>query len=137
MNPNSTPNPNLNPNLNPNPNPNANSMRPLAQAGLRQMPEKRSHLALTLILTLVILLAFGFLGWKWFVSQQAMKELQANKAAMESDLAANSADSATDKTDNEASVSKSVQDDAAMDSDMSFILNSSSEDDLRSIDQEF
>ena len=140
MNPNSNPNQNPNPNLNPsfNPVPNPNPMRPLAQSGVREMPQKKSHLAVTLILVLVILLAFGFLGWKWFANQQAMEALQAQNASMQADVANTPASGdATNAGTDQASVSRSMQNDAALDSDMSFVLDSSSENDLKSIDQEY
>ncbi len=81
MNPTTNPNPNLNPGLNPSP------LRPLAQGGLRQMPQKKGHLAFTIFLVLIILLAFGYMGWKWFANQQEIQNLQAQNALLQIQLA--------------------------------------------------
>ncbi len=104
------------------------------------------HIASVIILILLILASFVFVGWKWFANQEEMRILEAQNAAMRADFANSTQDQAVVEPaasisdgngSDQASVSRSVKNNDALESDMSLILNSSSEDDLRSIDQEF
>ena len=51
------------------------------------MPEKKGHLAFTIFLVSIILLAFGYMGWKWFANQQEIQNLQAQNALLQIQLA--------------------------------------------------
>ncbi len=140
MNPSSTPNPTPNPIPNPSPMPVSAGAMPT---------EGRKHVALTISLVVLILIAFGFLGWKWFAVQQETKLLEAQNAAMQADFSATEAQSVSGDGDataasssdgsdaNQASESRGIQSADTLDADMSIILNSSSEEDLKSIDREF
>jgi uncharacterized protein HemX len=133
-----------------NPTPNPNPISAPTPVPMQSVHKPAGHLALTIVLIIVILLAFGFVGWKWFANQQEILALEAQNAAMQAELAnvplpseslpaeePEPAAIADDTNPNQAAVSRSVRNADALDSDMSLILNSSSEDDLRSIDEEF
>ncbi len=139
-------NPNSTPNLTPDPIQNPS---PMAVPTGALPTEGRKHVALTIVLVVLILAAFGFLGWKWFVGQQETIRLEAQNAAMQSNFSttevpdavttgdASSASSSDGSDANQASVSRGIQSSDTLDADMSIILNSSSEEDLKSIDREF
>lgn len=112
-----------------NPVPNQPMPSPMGMPGMNPAPAPvrgSGHNALwTILLVIIILGSFGFIGWKWFDNQAAIKSLETQNASMQSSI---------DAEVNEASVSGAID---ALDSDMSAIINSSSEEGLKSIDGEF
>ncbi len=115
-----------------NPVPSQPMPAPTGMPGMNPAPAPArgsGHNALWAILLVIIILgSFGFIGWKWFANQAAIKSLETQNASMQSSIDAEVTEV------NEASVSGAID---ALDSDMSAIINSSSEEGLKSIDGEF
>lgn len=116
MNPSSIPNPT--PNMNPNQN------QPLVQQ-INPTPTRSASHALSIALIIIVLIALGFVGWKWYSNQQEMKALEAEYMAKQAEL------------ENSNPQPSTVETNDALEAEMSLIIDSSSEEDLKTIDGEF